>query len=49
MLIKVKELNSVSYSFNELKKHIKREKLELEAFNDVMVQKKNFEVKKEAC
>ena len=37
MLLKVKELNSVSYSFSELEKHIKREKLELEAFNDVMV------------
>ena len=36
-------------SFNEIEKHLKREKGELEAFNDVMLYKKNFETKKEAA
>eukprot|EP00828_Plagiopyla_frontata_P035368 TRINITY_DN4642_c0_g1_i2.p1 TRINITY_DN4642_c0_g1~~TRINITY_DN4642_c0_g1_i2.p1 ORF type:complete len:338 (+),score=85.03 TRINITY_DN4642_c0_g1_i2:373-1386(+) len=45
---KIKELNVISTSFTDLSKHIKREKLDLEAFTDVMAQKKNFETKKEA-
>ena len=48
-LQKIKDLNQVSQSFNEIEKHLKREKGELEAFNDVMLYKKNFETKKEAA